>query len=816
MAGKLPSETSRETNRIDPRRGSDDTFNDLLEAAVSPLETLEPSIQPDQFVRLPAGAKVSERFVVEWCVGAGGMGDVYRCQDLENQSPAALKVIRRIDDHSRFRREASILSSLSHDAIVRYLAHGTTDTGTPYLAMEWLEGEDLAKMLDRSPLSIADSIALARRVCEGLWLAHRHGFVHRDIKPSNLFVCGGRVADAKLLDFGVAHRGRTTQTSTRAGTMLGTVGYMAPEQAWGMPSPDPRDDLFSLGCVLFECLTGKPAFAGESSVAVLEAVLQVEPPDVRGLAPHIPEPLAVLVRGLLRKARKERPANAEAVTRALEVMGDPGVSRVYEVASVRIAPPSFATLMVVGAPGGKARALDVPSPEDVVRRHGGEPVTAAAWTLAFSWTTSPEVTLVDVAERAFQCASELQRVRPELAIQLSGPTDNVADAASDAIERSLRRAQASAARSSGVSVDSVTAALYRARDDARAPSARTLRLDPETRASTAFVGRDAELAVLTAMLNECANDGVASSTLVLAPSGLGKSRLLAEFVSRIEPNGSFRLLSARGSFADRDTPFALLQRLLPALRVADTVTRDFLVAVEDACAEGTLVVCIDDAQWADVESMRVLAASVTANAERPFLLVGAARSGLSADLLALWHSSGAHEVPLRPFSVRAAERYVSSAFPGLREREPGEAARLIGLAEGNPRLLHALAAASGGGAEKERASAVAIALFAERLAALPSSELAALRAASLFAERFRLSNLRSIVDSNSVVARDVAALCDRKLLVEVPDPKPAAEREFEFAHRIVCEAARRCLSESARFRTQDRARLLGNGTWQVG
>jgi hypothetical protein len=797
MAGELPSDKDDDADRNDPLNRSDDTFNDLLRAAVSPLDTVEPAIQPDQFLRLPAGAKVSDRFVVEWCVGAGGMGDVYRCQDLETQTAAALKVIRRVDDHSRFRREAAILSALTHDAIVRYLAHGTTDAGTPYLAMEWLEGEDLAQILSRSSLSVADSLTIARRVCEGLLLAHRYGFVHRDIKPSNIFVCRGRFAETKVLDFGVAHRGLTTQTATRAGTMLGTVGYMAPEQAWGMPSPDPRDDLFSLGCVLFECLTGRPAFAGESSVAVLEAVLQLEAPDIRTLAPHVSEELAILVRGLLRKTRKDRPGDVDSVMRALDEIGTGRVGHGTQEPRVIVAPPAIATLVF-------ACGSSVPDAlSGLARRAGATFTSAQAQACVVAWKTAPDVALVDIAERAVQCAFELQSVRPELAIRVSAPTYDIADAElTEIAERSSDHAMSTLTEPGVVSIDPVIAALYRSRfESAQQAWPSAVRIDgDDPLPQTAFVGRDAELAVLHAMFSECESDEVVSATLITGPSGSGKSRLLAEFLTRIEADERVCILRARASHREHEVPASLLRRLQPMTAQLDSASSPE-AALEQALAAGTLVVSIDDAQHADLESMRVIAESMTKHAERPFLVIGAARSAMNAALRRAWQSIGARDLPLRPMSARTAERYAHALRPETQASQD-ELGREIALAEGNPRLLRALVSAGRNQGARLDAS---LALLAERLIALPGSELSVLCAASIFAEQFGLSAVRAVVESDSGIARDLTTLCERKLLVESPASRSAPETEFSFAHPFIHEAAYRCLSATERARIRERA-----------
>src|SRR6185369_5218253 len=229
------------------------------------------------------GDLVAGRFEIERLAGWGGMGDVYRAVDRLRGLPVALKVLHG-EDHrespfaaERFAREAETLAELTHPAIVKYIAHGRTPAGELYLAMEWLDGEDLGARLSRSGLGVAEAVMLATRVAEALGAAHARGVVHRDVKPSNLFLCDGRVDRVKVVDFGIARRDRALG-ATRTGVLLGTPGYMAPEQARGGRELDARADVFALGCVLFECITGRPAFAGEHAMAILARILLEEAP----------------------------------------------------------------------------------------------------------------------------------------------------------------------------------------------------------------------------------------------------------------------------------------------------------------------------------------------------------------------------------------------------------------------------------------------------------------------------------------------------------------------------------------------------------
>ncbi|KYF67942.1 serine/threonine-protein kinase PknK [Sorangium cellulosum] len=268
------------------------------------------------------GQRIADRFELERQAGAGGMGALYRAVDLETGAPVAVKILHGAQeaDLSRFAREARILDQLTDPAVVRYIAHGTTGASRPYLVMEWLEGEDLAARLARAELSVAESLALVRRMAGALAAVHALGVVHRDIKPSNIFLCDGRVELARLIDFGVARPQRPTAVVTRTNSAVGTLGYMAPEQARGSAGVDARADVFALGCVLFECLTGQPAYAGDNLMAVLAKLLLASPPRVRDERPEVPDEIDALVERMLSREPARRPASGAALLAELAAM----------------------------------------------------------------------------------------------------------------------------------------------------------------------------------------------------------------------------------------------------------------------------------------------------------------------------------------------------------------------------------------------------------------------------------------------------------------------------------------------------------------
>jgi serine/threonine protein kinase len=232
------------------------------------------------------------------------MGQVYRARDTRLDRPVALKVLL---DHvaanplgrDRFEREARIVAALNHPHICTLYDVGHQD-GTDYLVMEFVEGETLAARLARGPLPLAEALAIATQIAEGLDKAHRSGILHRDLKPGNVMLVKGGTGSqtsvqAKLLDFGLAkllrpgetvgaHGGdATTRTAplTGEGTILGTLHYMAPEQIEGR-EVDVRTDVFALGLVIYEMLTGKRAFEGRSRQALIGAILATSPPPIAG------------------------------------------------------------------------------------------------------------------------------------------------------------------------------------------------------------------------------------------------------------------------------------------------------------------------------------------------------------------------------------------------------------------------------------------------------------------------------------------------------------------------------------------------------
>jgi len=277
--------------------------------ALSKIDALEPARQPDELGRLGPYRVLRK-------IGTGGMGRVYLAEDARLKRAVALKVMNEKfaatpNSRRRFLEEARAMAAVDQDNVVRIYEVGE-HAGTPFMAMELLKGGSL------EPINASDQrfsweqiITLARQVCFGLAAAYQRGIIHRDIKPGNIWI-EANTQRAKILDFGLAlAEGPMGQLAGR-GSVVGTPGYLSPEQARNEPLDD-RSDLYSLGVVLFELCTGKLPFQAKTIPQMLVAIISHPAPKVRELNPDVPQPLAELIDRLLAKEARERPASALAL-----------------------------------------------------------------------------------------------------------------------------------------------------------------------------------------------------------------------------------------------------------------------------------------------------------------------------------------------------------------------------------------------------------------------------------------------------------------------------------------------------------------------
>jgi serine/threonine protein kinase len=289
---------------------------------------------------LPAGTKLDSYEIVT-PIGAGGMGEVYRARDTTLKRDVAIKVLpdfwsRDPERLRRFELEAQAAATLNHPNVISIFHVGRYD-GSPDIVTELLQGETLRDRLRKGPLRLREAMDFGVEIARGLGAAHDAGVIHRDLKPENIFLTkDGRV---KILDFGLARLDPekspgndepTVTAQTNPGQVLGTVGYMSPEQVRGQTA-DARSDIFALGCVVYEMLTGKPAFRKATPAETMSAILNEDPPPVSQAATGLPPGLQRVVGRCLAKSPEQRFQHASDVAFALEAMSDSGSSTSNEV-----------------------------------------------------------------------------------------------------------------------------------------------------------------------------------------------------------------------------------------------------------------------------------------------------------------------------------------------------------------------------------------------------------------------------------------------------------------------------------------------------
>ena len=279
---------------------------------------------------LSAGTRIGAYQIVG-ALGTGGMGEVYQARDTRLDRVVAIKALPEAFAHdplrlARFEREAKLLASLAHPNIAGI--HGIADSdGLPYLVLEYVSGETLAARLARGALSLEETLSVGSQIASAVEAAHERGVVHRDLKPGNVMITSAGAV--KVLDFGIAKERVTsalaasaagTEPITAEGAVLGTTAYMSPEQTRGLPV-DRRTDIWALGCILFECVSGRRPFGGATTSDTIARVLEREP-EWSALPASTPAPLRDLTRKCLQKNVDDRPGDAGALRRELVGMLD--------------------------------------------------------------------------------------------------------------------------------------------------------------------------------------------------------------------------------------------------------------------------------------------------------------------------------------------------------------------------------------------------------------------------------------------------------------------------------------------------------------
>ncbi len=785
------------------------------------------------------GAVVSGRYEIRELAGTGGMGSVYRALDRQAGIDVAVKVVSTTEasNLARFDREARVLMGLSHRHVVGYKDRGVTDQGRPFLVLDWLEGETLAQRLAHAVPTVEQAVALVGKIARALGHAHAQNVVHRDVKPSNVFLVGAGWDEPRVLDFGVARLLSGTKLMTRSGTALGTPAYMAPEQARGQRDVDARADVYALGCLLFESLTGHAPFEGDDVMAVLAKVLFEEPPRLVASASAFPASLDELVLRLMQKEPGQRPANGDEVADLLVAIAEdvkrhddglllhssrpprPLTTREQRLVAVVAATPAE-------SPGG-ARGANAPTlaAEAVMTAHDFAN-EAASFGARFAPLADGSCIAVlegvgsatDLALRAARCALALRSRRPELPLAIAmGRATSERVPVGEVIDR-VAALLRGAGEASGIRVDDLVSGLLDRRfaiaEDDRgsslqyeldAPLASRLLLGRPS----PCVGRARELRMLGAFFEECVAEPAASLALVTGAPGMGKTRLVSEWLGRLATGDTPPLVwIGRGDPIAAGSPLALLGAALrgalglrstdvgerahaiirarvarsaggdDARRIAEFLgeivgapfPREASVELRAARGDATLmgdqmrrafedfvvaeartapvVLVLEDTHWGDAASIRIVEGALRFARHSPFCAVVVGRPDVTTAFPTLTSLRGVLHLVVGELSRKHCEMFVDELLEGGLDTETK--ARILDHAGGNAFFLEELVRYV---AERRAAGRpgdavmppTVVAMLQTRLEALPATTRRFLRAASVFGNAFWLDGVAALL-----------------------------------------------------------------------
>ncbi|MFO0588277.1 MAG: protein kinase [Polyangiaceae bacterium] len=700
---------------------------------------------------MEVGKILGGRFEIAAEVAKGGGGTIFRALDLGTGSFVAVKVLRGIGrrEEARFGRETRILARLSHPGLVRYIAHGK-DNEVPYLVTEWLEGEDLRARLGRKEMSVSSVVAMAGRVAATLGYLHALGVVHRDLKPSNVFLVGRRPDQAKVLDLGLVRATEDTGlTLTNTGMVVGTPGYIAPEQARGDRDLDPRTDVFSLGCVLYRCLAGKVAFGGANVLEMMSNLLVQEPPLLARVRPDLPAELSQLVHRMLQKDADRRPASGQEVAAALAAL---------DLTETNQGPDSIPPTDKLPTLTGEERRLDMMASVsfDDARERSERPLLGK--TVPFVGRDWELGTILGV----FQGAVDGPSAR---AVLVTGPAGAGKTRLGREVERVIRESHPDVevwravcvARAAGSPFGVMTSLLR---------SALNLKQD--------LAGPDAEARLFAAVARRLPGEEAALTAEVLADV-IG--------IPLAAPSPVLR--------AARDNPRIFAERLRAAWHAL----------VSAATAEHPLVTFLEDLQWGDGSTIRLVGDLLGALPERPWLVIALARPEIDAAQPRLWQERDCQHLRLRPLHKRAAEQIVRRALGD--EADAATVSRVVAQADGNAFFLEELIRAQAEGADDSPPGALpdtVLATVHARLSQLDPEARRLLRAASVLGDVFWLSAAAELLgpDAAGTAGMWVDTLVAQEILVRHGRGRFPGEVQLAFRHGLLREGAYAMLTEADR------------------
>lgn len=622
-----------------------------------------------------ARTTIAQRYELKSVLGAGGMGVAWLARDHATANTVVVKFVRDVSalgSARRFERECAAIAALDHPAIVTYVEHGVDPTFGLFLVTEWIAGETLAQRVRSEELSVLDALVLAERVADGLAHAHARAIVHRDVSPSNIVLCDGSIARPKLIDFGVASARAGADAPSEAGQIVGTIAYMAPEQARSEPSIDARADVFALGAVLYRLVarsamrdTSDPlralARAGRLPAPKLASELDVDA-SVRAV---IERATAFAPEDRFRDAGELRAALRDAIDEARSARATTHAS----------AGARREALVMVVASEDRA-ALDAISR---ALRALGATIESAARLV--------RVTVDEGAERStIESAIELARSACERSGESTRGAGAIVDPSRESLDDAMMFAEESLPELGAFSLRDASGVLAQSEPRSSAPAMR-----PK---AARFVGRSREFERLERAWIEARATNTRRSVLVTAHAGLGKSRLAEELARELAASHRASVTTASALPEHRDEPLRFARRIVNALdedrsTIASSVPlpRAELVAHLARALSSPRALVLDDVQWSDPASLAVIDGALRSVSRGGSLVVVLGRPELLSPDCGLRATRFDEQIVLSPLDDGACARIARSAAAPLSaelvqmciERAGGSPLRLLEL-----------------------------------------------------------------------------------------------------------------------------------------
>ncbi len=804
---------------------------------------------------------VAGRFRIEDELGRGGAGVVYRALDVLTGQRVALKLLDSSDgiDIERLLVEGRLLARVAHPNVARVVASGTQENGQPFLAMEWLDGVDLATYQRGAPVPPLTAILIAAQIADALAAVHAQGIVHRDVKPANVRIVEEFAHPiAKLIDFGVATG--PGEIDYAGESLIGTPAYMSPEQSRREGRIDRRADLYSLGATLFEMIAGRTPHIGATPIAVLAKVATEVAPRLSQFFPDAPPRLEELVAELLALDGEARPYDASEVAMRLRALAEDlplhlGVARASErmlatesasgAASVaRSVGGSRLVTTVVGLqiPKGAARARML----TFMRSRGAEAMELGTDALV-AYLGLRKAT-GDEWARAAELGHRLARLGAAVGIATGRARIDRDRHATSEVDRAANLASLAAPRE--VLVDAATADLLsdkadlRTRADGQICLRESLSFLPERAVKTPFTGRNAELEALRAGFDRT-SEGRGAVATVTGPPGMGKTRIVHELLARLarQPRAP-RVIALRCDALAVHQALSLVPTLLRevagvprgAVRAAITsevnrlldevgerneLLRRLLVklaANDELDAQGTeglreglwlammdlvlhharerpVVLFVDDAQWIDAESLTWLEQLVARATRHPLFVVVAVRPAFWGQHSRAFAEGAPLHLELEPLPTRALRLVVRAVLAERSKVDEPTCDLIAGQAAGLPLFAEELARLAAQGRDATSAATIE-AVLQVQLDALDDE----LREAALCMSIYGVVVWEQGLGALGILApgRVLERLAASGIVVEQAHSHLEGLREWTFKHPLMQEVAYAALADSSR------------------